>query len=191
MRSLQSSRNRLLSVAVGAALSFACASVSAETGTKEEGTSASSKRHAAVESSAQESLGIMSFANVHVVNETPQSAPATSAKPNSAALRAYLDPKTGRLRSETAEDRVKNAQQQAAREAAKASTPRGALDVQGANTGARTLYGPSGAIGVELTEEHMIYQVAHRTHQGLVREEVTGKSAAKQVVKKTEVTHER
>jgi hypothetical protein len=149
-----------------------------------------------------QSLGIMTFPNVQVVN-APSVDVAPKKQTNTEGLHAYIDRKTGKLRSVSIEERNKAGEEFAARQADKAkrsaarSTDSSAEAVS-ENSEARTLYGPGGAVGVQLTEDHLVFQVAHKTDSGLVREEVTGKTAAEQALrsgktaaKQTEVSHER
>ena len=193
MRSLQGHRSRFISLAVGAGIVLSMDSALADAATK---------------NNSNASKGIMTFENVRVVNApdvdvAPQKRAALGGA-KSEGLRAYIDP-SRRLRPQTSEERNKIADDFAAKQSAKELTRSGRSQSQDAalsmaldsNAGTRTIYGPGNAVGVQLTEEHMVYQIAHKTDDGLVREELTGKSAAKQAVRSAtknlakEVSHAR
>lgn len=165
MNSLQRYKRGRLSLIVGASLSLTVGAVWADE---------------AKTNAAQSSNGIMNFANVRVVNAPAATAPAQNA--NAEGLRAYLNPTTGKTRAQSQEEGNKIADQTNAREAAKAQRAARAGVASVRDEEARTIYGTGGVVGVELTEEHLNYEVAHKTDDGLVREEVTGKSAAKQAL---------
>ena len=179
MKSLQRYRSGRLSLIVGAGLSLAVGAALAED---------------AKIDATQSSTGVMNFANVRVVN-----APAANAsvqKANAEGMRGYINPLNGKTRAQSQEEGNKIAEQTAAREAAKAQRAARAGVANVRDEEARTIYGTGGVVGVELTEEHLIYQVAHKTDDGLVSEELTGKAAAKEAMrqkasKQEEASHAR
>lgn len=173
-------RGGRLSLIVGAGLSLTVGAVLADE---------------AKTSAAQPSTGIMNFANVQVVNAPAATAPAQKA--NAEGMRAYIDPKNGKTRAQSREEGNKIADETSAREAAKLERAARNGVASARDEEARTIYGVGGAVGVQLTEEHMTYQVARKTDDGLVREETNGKTAAQQAMhshkdlKQEEARHER
>lgn len=144
--------------------------------------------------------GLLIYPNVRVENATP--ADAKNAKAPASGMRAYIDPTTGKLRTQTVEEA-----QQAAAQAPKTKLQAKGLKRQATtlsadsattDEGLEVIYGPDNAVGVKLNEEFLSYQVVHKTDNGLQVQEVTGLKAANKAAKAApvknstqEVSHER
>ncbi|HKE96721.1 MAG TPA: hypothetical protein VKB34_20595 [Povalibacter sp.] len=137
-------------------------------------------------SSSSSSSGLMSFPNVRVVNAPPaQATKATTAPAASEGMRAAIDPETGRLRQLTAEEA--QALSPAAKKAAVSGVAarRATVSSESTTTDAgQTLYGPGNAVGLTLGDEAQVYQVAHKTDQGLEITEHAGRKAAEAAISK-------
>jgi len=134
-----------------------------------------------------QSPGLMTFPNVRVEN-APQAA-AASTTVAASGMRAAMDPATGRLRQMTAEDAK---QLDAAK--AKASTTRtrtATLSSETSEAPLNEITGVDGSPGVDLTDEHMVFQVARKQGDQVVRSEYTGKAATEKALNATEVSHDR
>ena len=146
--------------------------------------------------------GLMTFPNVRVENSTPDGK-AAKAEPGTSGMRAYVDPTTGKLRSQTQEEAQQAAAEGVAKTKAKAqvkglSRQARTLSADSTDEGLEVTYGPGNAVGVKLDEEFLSYQVAHKTDTGLQVQEVTGAKAANAAAKRApvknstqEVSHER
>jgi hypothetical protein len=137
--------------------------------------------------------GAMTFPNVTVVNVAPTQ--PEKAVVSSQGMIATIDAATGQLRAPTADE----AKALAAKPVAKASIARrsavqsSAASAAASDTPAVT-YGDDGSISATLTEEQMVYQVAHKQGDKLVTQEAVGKTAAQRALaqKNTrEVSNER
>jgi len=128
--------------------------------------------------------GVMTFPHVTVVNAPAK--PATSnAAAGTAGARAYVDPVTGTLRAQTAEDRLQEAAAAKSRTALRApSRAKTTLGVasEASSTEPEMIYEADGSATAMLTDEQMVFQVARKGSSGLARTEVTGKKAAEKAV---------
>lgn len=141
--------------------------------------------------------GLLTFPNVRVENAplARQAAAKSTSQPE--GMRAAVDPETGQLRPVTADE----AKQLSAKPKAAVtlSAPRraaaAAADESPASDAGQILYGPNNAVGLTLGDDQMLYQVAHKTDEGLVIEEHAGVAAAARAVsahtQKDEVQHGR
>jgi hypothetical protein len=100
----------------------------------------------------------------------------------------------GKLRPVTAEEAQKLAALKGKAHADQRSLQRDAAGAKSdSDAGLRTIYGPGNTVGVMLGEESMVYQVIHKTDEGLEIREYTGKKAAERAVNPEatpEVAHE-
>ena len=136
---------------------------------------------------AADGHGVMTFPNVQVVASPVPAPVATAARPAQGAMRAFVDPATGKLVQPSAE-------QAAALEAAGPPRPAAASRLRSLAPAAAEIYPAQGGVGITLDESQMSYFVARKGTGGQVAtacvpgSEVGGWSSKKSVVRHTHKT---
>ena len=130
---------------------------------------------------ADSSTGIMTFANVQVVNAPEAVLPKSTA--SAQGMRVYVDQATRKIRPQSTEEALAVGAETKAKTQARSQSRTRTLCVETAAAEPEVIYGPGNTIGVVLTDEYLVYQVARKNSAGLEKVEVTGGAAAESLLK--------
>jgi hypothetical protein len=125
---------------------------------------------------ASNDTGLMTFPNVRVV-DAPLAAAEQKPAAASPGVKAYRDPVSGEFREATAGEAQQLATA-AARTRTGIATAKSGATAANTQAGGQITYYPDNSVGIELDDEFMVFQVAHKDAAGkLTRQCVTGEDS--------------